>query len=368
MTIVIIGLSITSSWGNGHASTYRALARGLESRGHHLLFLERDMPWYAGNRDLPRPSYCRVSLYNDTRDLERLYGDEIGGADLVMVGSYVPDGVEVADVVLRLATGCTAFYDIDTPIALAALRQGQADYIDRRQIPAFDLYLSFTGGPTLTRLEREFGAPLARPLYCSVDAEAYRPAEDITRDCDLGYLGTYSVDRQPTLEALLIEPARRWPVGRFLVAGAQYPDSVVFPSNVHRIQHLSPRQHPNFYNRSRYTLNVTRRDMIVAGYSPSVRLFEAAACATPIISDRWPGLSTFFQPGEEILLATRPRDVLAYLREMSEAERARIGARGRARVLASHTSIHRARELEAYVAEATGGDSTDADTDVMRSA
>jgi spore maturation protein CgeB len=354
MNIVIIGLSITSSWGNGHASTYRALVRGLASRGHDVLFLERDEPWYAGNRDLPRPPYCRVELYEKTTDLRDRYAADIATADLVIVGSYVPDGIAVADLVLRQASRCTAFYDIDTPVTLAALRTGRAEYIDEPQIPAFDLYLSFTGGPMLSQLEEELGARLARPLYCSVDPDAYRPAGEAVTDRDLSYLGTYSADRQPTLEALLLAPARAWHDGRFIVAGAQYPAAMPFPANVERIVHLAPTEHPAFYNRSRFTLNVTRRDMIAAGYSPSVRLFEAAACATPIISDRWPGLSTLFVPGEEILLAERATDVLSYLREMPDAERAHIGRRGRERVLASHTSVHRAIELEAYVIEAAG--------------
>jgi spore maturation protein CgeB len=360
MTIVIIGLSITSSWGNGHASTYRALIRGLASRGHRVVFLERDAPWYAENRDLPDPPYCRVDLYTDVQELDRRYGEAIAAADLVIVGSYVPDGVAAIDVALRRASGPTAFYDIDTPVTLALLQGQGAEYIDRRQIPRFDLYLSFTGGPTLDRLERRFGARLARPLYCSVDLEIYRPELPDATEIDLGYLGTYSTDRQPTLDALLVAPARAWSAGRFLVAGAQYPDTISFPDNVQRVIHLSPRQHPAFYNRSRYTLNITRRAMIASGHSPSVRLFEAAACGTPIISDVWPGLNAFFTPEREILLARSTADVLRYLQELGDAERREIGERGRERVLAAHTSAHRAIELERYVSEVSGRLSTPA--------
>jgi spore maturation protein CgeB len=354
MKIVVVGLSITSSWGNGHASTYRALVRALAGRGHHVLFLERDLPWYRANRDLPHPPYCRLGLFQETRDLGRWYAEDISTADLVIIGSYVPDGSEVIDVVQRIALGCTAFYDIDTPVTLAALRRGKAEYLDRRQIPWFDLYLSFTGGPTLQRLEQEFEARRARALYCSVDAEAYLPSPAMVRDYDLGYLGTYSTDRQPTLDTLLNQPARAWPEGRFVVAGPQYPASVRFAPNVERIIHVPPAGHSAFYNRSRFTLNITRRDMIEAGYSPSVRLFEAAACGTPIISDRWHGLNTLFVLGQEILLADTAADVLAYLRDLPEADRQRVGQRGRERVLGSHTSTHRATELEGYVAEALG--------------
>lgn len=348
MNIVILGLSITSSWGNGHATTYRGLVRALAARGHDVLFLERNAPWYAENRDLPSPPYCRTRLYESLEDLEVRFAAEIRGADLVVVGSYVPEGTAVGDAVFRLATGVTAFYDIDTPVTLARIDRG-IDYIEPRQIPRYDLYLSFTGGPTLDLLHERYRSPRPRPLYCSVDPEHYRPDPGRAPDLDLGYLGTFSEDRQPVLNRLLLQAAYRWPAGRFAVAGPQYPGTIVWPDNVERTEHLEPTLHRRFYTRVRYALNVTRRDMVVAGYSPSVRLFEAAACGTPIISDQWRGIGRFFTPATEILLSNGPKQTVGYLRDLSETDRLDIGRRARARVLQSHTAAHRAAELEGYV-------------------
>ena len=354
MKIVILGLSITSSWGNGHATTYRSLARALARRGHTVTFFERDVPWYAENRDLPQPRYCRTHLYESVAELRGLALAEMASADLTILGSYVPQGREVADLVLASAGGVTAFYDIDTPITVSALEKDRAEYIERRHVPEFDLYLSFTGGPILEQLETHFGAQRPRPLYCSVDPDLYFPREQPPA-WDLGYLGTYSPDRQPAVSRLLLEPAAAWPGGRFVVAGPQYPETMVCPPNVERIEHLAPDGHRDFYTRQRFTLNVTRQDMIAAGYSPSVRLFEAAACGTPIISDRWTGLDTFFEPGREILLAANAEEVLGWLHDLSDGERAAIGQRARDRVLAAHTADHRAMELEACVAEVENG-------------
>ena len=348
LRIVILGLSITSSWGNGHATTYRGLVRELARRGHDVLFLERDVPWYAGHRDLPEPPFGRTALYTDLAGLQRDHAADIAAADLVIVGSFVPDGVAVGDWVQSQAPGRSAFYDIDTPVTLAALaRSGGTPYLAARQVAGYDLYLSFTGGPTLERLEREFGSPAARVLYCSVDPELYHP-EAVAQDCDLGYMGTYSDDRQPTLEALLLEPARRWSAGRFEVAGAQYPEGIAWPPNVRYTAHLPPAQHRAFYNRQRFTLNVTRADMIRAGWSPSVRIFEAAACGTPIVSDRWDGIESLLVPGEEIFLADTPEEVLALLRDLPDAERRAVGERARRRILSEHTAAHRAAELEGH--------------------
>ncbi len=351
LSIVILGLSITSSWGNGHATTYRALVRALAARGHSLLFLERDKPWYADNRDLPHPPYGRTELYDSLEELQDRFATDVSRADLAIVGSFVPDGIAVGRWAVKTARGLTAFYDIDTPITLARLRRGDLDYLSADLIPQYDIYLSFTGGPTLDRLERDYGSPMARTLYCSVDPEHYYP-ETVEPAWDLGYLGTYSDDRQPALDRLLSEPARAWPEGRFVVAGPQYPATLNWPPNVRRIEHLSPAEHRRFYNAQRFTLNITRADMKQAGWSPSVRLFEAAACATPIISDWWPGLDELFEPGRDILPAHDSAAVLESRRFMSDGERRRLGERARRRILDQHTADHRAMELEAYVAAA----------------
>ncbi|HTL42832.1 MAG TPA: glycosyltransferase [Vicinamibacterales bacterium] len=351
MRIAIFGLSITSSWGNGHATTYRALVRALAARGHDIAFFERDAPWYADNRDLPEPPYCRTIIYESLADLRDLAAGELAECDLAIVGSYVPDGIEVGDFVQSRARALTAFYDIDTPVTLAKLAAGRIDYLSARQIPRYDMYLSFTGGPTLDLLQSTYGSPMARPLYCSVDPELYFP-EDAPARWDLAYLGTYSADRQPVLNRLMLRAASRWREGRFVVAGPQYPDGIEWPANVERVMHLAPAEHRAFYNSTRFTLNVTRADMVKAGYSPSVRLFEAAACATPIISDDWKGLDRLFTPAAEILISTSARDTLAYLRDLGDGDRRAIGERARQRVLGAHTSRHRAIELETYAAEA----------------
>jgi spore maturation protein CgeB len=349
MRLVVLGLSLSSSWGNGHATTYRALLRALHRRGHDILFLEREQPWYAEHRDLPAADYCDLRFYNRVEDLQR-YERGFASADAVIVGSYVPDGTQVIAWLRPRVRNLLAFYDIDTPVTLRALEQGGAPFLTPEQIPLFDLYLSFTGGPTLRLLERTYGARMARALYCAVDPESHAPVPAEIK-WDLGYLGTYSDDRQPTLERLLIEPARARPDLRFVVAGPLYPPAIEWPANVARIDHVGPEDHARFYASLRWTLNVTRADMRRHGYSPSVRLFEAGACGVPIISDDWPGLASLFRPGKEIVLAETMQHVLAAL-AMPEAGRRAIGAAGRTRTLEAHTANTRAEQLEEYFQEA----------------
>ncbi|RJP14330.1 MAG: glycosyltransferase [Candidatus Abyssobacteria bacterium SURF_5] len=351
LDIVFIGLTITSSWGNGHATTYRSLIKALSQRGHRILFLERDMPWYASNRDLPVPPHGRTELYSGIEELKERFAEEVRLADIVVVGSFVPDGVEVGRWVTETVKKVSAFYDIDTPLTMAKLQNADFEYLAPDLIPQYDLYFSFTGGPILARLERDYGSPMARALYCAVDPDAYYPC---CGHCsyDLGYMGTYSSDRQPVLSRLMLQPAIRWRKGRFIVAGPQYPTGVRWPKNVERVEHLPPDRHCSFYNAQRFTLNVTRADMVKAGYSPSVRLFEAAACATPIISDYWEGLESFFIPGVEILLSQKPEDTLNFLKKLPDEERRLVGERARMRVLTQHTAMHRAEEFEQCAREA----------------
>lgn len=351
--IIFIGLSITSSWGNDHASTYRSLIRGLHERGHKVLFLERDQPWYARNRDAPILPYCQSRLYMDVEELRARFTPRIRAAAAVIVGSYVDDGRRVCRWVLDHAEGVKVFYDIDTPVTLQCLRDDSCEYLSVAQVAEFDMMLSFTGGPSLQLLEREFGARCARALYCSVEVDQYQPTGQ-RRDIELGYLGTYSDDRQPWLEQLLNEPARRLPKRRFAVAGTQYPSHLVWPRNVQRIDHIAPGSHVQFYGRQRFTLNLTRSDMRTVGYCPSVRLLEAVACGTPVIANEWAGLSEMLEPGKEILLARSTDDVTCHLDTISDEAAQQIADAARERICAEHSSARRAEQLESYLDEVCG--------------
>ena len=354
MKLVVFGLTISSSWGNGHATTYRALLRAFRERGHEITFYEWDAPWYSGNRDMARPGFVDLKLYEEWNAVAPRALAEAKEADAVIVGSYVKDGPRVIDALAEAGVDPLFFYDIDTPVTVAALRTGGTEYLRPDQVPLFTRYLSFTGGPFLHEvLERELGAREARPLYCSVDVDRYQPTEiDPLLVSDLAYMGTYAPDRQPVLERYLLEPARRMPERKFYVAGPQYPADTAWPQNVLHNPHLPPSLHPVFYSSARWQLNATRADMVAAGWSPSVRLFEAAACGAAIISDRWPGIDHFLTPGTEILLPSTTEEVVQILADTHDDDRRAIGLAARARIVAEHTAEHRAEELESLVGTA----------------
>jgi spore maturation protein CgeB len=358
MKLVVFGLSVSSSWGNGHAVLWRALIRALTSGGHFVVFFERDVPWYAQHRDLHAIEGGRLVLYPSWEEIQPEARRELADADAAVVTSYCPDGIDATELVLE-APGLHVFYDLDTPVTLARLAAGEPlEAIGPRGLAPFDLVLSYTGGGALTALTEQLGARRVAPLYGSVDAERYRPAPASSEGrAALSYLGTYAADRQDAVDALFLEPARQRPGLRFVIGGAQYPRDFAWTDNIFFWRHVAPGDHPRFYAAARATLNVTRRAMAESGWCPSGRLFEAAACAVPIVSDWWDGLDEFFVPDREILIVRNTEHVLAAL-DLSDAEIDRIGEAARARALADHTAARRADELLGLLADPAGAAAT----------
>ncbi len=347
MRLVVFGLTVSSSWGNGHATLWRGLIRGLARHGCAVTFFERDQPFYAEHRDLHAlEERSELVLYRDWGEALPRARAALRGADAAIVTSYCADAEAAADLLAEAAPGVAAFYDMDTPVTLARLRAGERPaYVPTGGLGGFDLVLSYTGGGALDALRERLGARRTAALYGHADpALHHRTAPDGRFGCDLSYLGTYAADRQAAVERLFVEPARRRPDARFVLAGSGYPADFPWTDNIWFLRHMPPPEHPAFFSSSRLTLNVTRADMAAMGWCPSGRLFEAAACACPVVSDRWPGIDEAFTPGEEILLAAGPDDVAAAL-DLAPERLAAIGEAARARVLAEHTSAHRAAEL-----------------------
>jgi spore maturation protein CgeB len=348
--IVVFGLTISSAWGNGHATLWRGLCRALAARGHHVTFFERDVPYYAAHRDSACPDGCDLRLYDEWKSIVPAAVRAVRDSDVAMVTSYCPDAQRASEIVLGSNSALRVFYDLDTGVTLTRVKAGErVPYLPVAGFRDFDLVLSYTGGRALDELKQRLGARRVAPLYGSVDPDAHRrvDASEIPR-ANLSYLGTYASDRQQRLEALFVEPARRRPGGRFVIGGSQYPSDFPWTANIYYVWHTPPPAHPAFYCSSAITLNVTRGAMADMGYCPSGRLFEAAACATPILSDTWEGLDSFFEPGREILIASTTDEALGAI-DRSPDELGRIGAAARERVLAEHTAACRAREFERAV-------------------
>jgi spore maturation protein CgeB len=347
MKLVVFGLAISSSWGNGHATLWRGLCRALADRGHLVVFFEQDVPYYAAHRDLWTLTDGRLYLYPSWDAIASTAASEVADADATIITSFCPDALAAERLLSDSICPRKVFYDLDTAVTLDRLDRGETvPYIGAHGLAMYDLVLSYTGGRSLTQLRDRLGARRTAPLYGSVDPSAHQPAPpvDLLR-ADLSYLGTYADDRQDGVDRLFLEPARRLPAHRFVLGGSQYPADFPWTANVFYMRHVAPEYHPAFYCSSRVTLNVTRRAMAETGFCPSGRLFEAAACGVPILSDSWEGLDQFFQPGEEILVAHDADDTVAAIHR-GDAELTAIARAARERTLEDHTAMRRAVELE----------------------
>jgi spore maturation protein CgeB len=348
MHFVVFGLSISSSWGNGHATLWRGILRAMAERGHTASFYEKDAPYYASNRDGWRcPDGVGLRLYDSLDAVRRAAAREVDSADVALWTSYCPDGARISQMILESRATIKAFYDLDTPVTLSALCSGAAvEYLPPGGLGEFDLVLSYTGGRAIEELRSRLGASRVVPLYGSFDPETHRPVPtmDEFRGA-LCYLGTFAADRQRALEELFVMPASRMPEQRFVMGGAQYPETFPWTSNIFFVRHLRPMLHPAFFCSARATLNITRSHMAEYGYCPSGRLFEAAACGAVILSDWWEGLDTFFALGEEILRVASADDVVDVL-GLSDRELRDIGDAARQRALEQHTAARRVAELE----------------------
>jgi spore maturation protein CgeB len=342
----VFGLTISTTWGNGHATLWRGLAAALARLGHSITFFERDLPYYAPHRDMSEIPGGQLRLYRDWEDALPQARGALAECDVAMVTSYCPDGVAAGELVADSRAPLKVFYDMDTPVTVERAQQGlPVEYIGPRGLSGYDLVLSFTGGEALKALRDILGARRTAALYGSVDPAVHYPVPPHEGyRSDFSYLGTYAANRQGALEMLFLEPARRMPDRKFVIGGAQYPVDFPWLPNVFFVRHLPPSEHPAFYCSSPLTLNVTRAPMAAMGWCPSGRLFEAAACGTPVVSDAWAGMETFFRPGEEILVARNPSEVVDAL-SRSPQELERIGRAARERALADHTADRRAREL-----------------------
>jgi len=366
MKIVIFGLTISSSWGNGHATPYRALIRALDRLGHEVHFFEKDVPYYSSRRDFDSCSYCGLTLYSSWAEVRDAALSTAADSDVVMTASFLPEGAQINDEVLELPRPLHIFYDLDTPVTLRNMSHSGVEYLRPEQLREFDLILSFTGGLVLRELEQEYDARVVRPLYGCVDPDDYlraQPSREFA--CHLSYMGTYSADRQEKLNELLLEPARRHPGKSFLLAGSLYPWQWRWPANVLRVEHVPPADHPRFYSSSRMTLNLTRGEMAANGWCPSGRFFEAAACGTPLITDAWQGLEAFFDSEHELRVVETAEDVERALKAPDCILQA-MADHARERTLAEHTGMVRAKQLLAYLEEARNHGAAMAEKEVMQ--
>jgi spore maturation protein CgeB len=348
MKICFFGSSLVSSYWNGAATYYRGLLKAMAALDYEIVFYEPDAFSRQQHRDIPDPEWAQVVVYPATdAGWQAALDTAARHADLLVKASGI--GVfdrELESAVLHAARPCTivAFWDVDAPATLDAIDRDHTNPL-QKLIPRYDLVLTYGGGAAVVRAYDRLGARTCVPIYNALDPQTHHPmARSDGFACDFGFLGNRLPDRESRVEEFFLEPARRLADRRFLLGGAGWESKSV-PPNVRLAGHVGTKHHNAFFCSGLATLNINRESMARYGFSPPTRVFEAAGAAACVITDTWPGIETFFEPGKELLTADGADAVTAILAGLGPEQARRIGRAARARALAEHTYAHRAKQL-----------------------
>lgn len=353
LRIAFFGSSLLSAWWNGAATYYRGLIRALSERGHRATFYEPDIFKRQANRDMEPPDWARVVVYPDDETALREKLAEAADADVIVKASGVGafDRLLEHEVLgLKRPGNAVVYWDVDAPATLERVGGDPNDPF-RSLIPAYDLVLTYGGGPPVAEAYETLGARRCVPIYNALDAVTHHPAErDPRYEADLVFVGNRLPDREERVEEFFFRAADLCPRQRFLLGGNGWHERDV-PANVERLGHVYTRDHNVINASARCVLNISRASMARFGYSPATRVFEAAGAGACLITDAWHGIDHFFVPDEEILVAENGEEVAELLGSLKPERAAAIGRAALERVRAEHTYARRAEQTEALLTE-----------------
>jgi spore maturation protein CgeB len=237
------------------------------------------------------------------------------------------------------------FWDVDAAATLDRLEADEHDPL-RGLVPEFDLVLTYGGGDPVVQRYGELGAAACVPVYNAVDPDTHYPVEPDERfGCDLAFLGNRLPDRERRVEEFFFAAASRAPARSFLLGGSGW-EGKALPANVRPLGHVGTDDHNALNSTPLAVLNVTRESMVANGWSPATRVFEAAGAGACLITDAWPGIDLFLEPGREVLVAQDGDEVAGHLEALDPSRAAAIGHAAYDRVRRDHTYAQRAEQVE----------------------
>jgi spore maturation protein CgeB len=348
MRIAFFGSSLVSAYWNGAATYYRGIIRALADLGHEITFFEPDAYDRQKHRDIDDPPWARVVVYPALESGVAGVLEQASGADVVVKASGVGVFDELLEKeVLGLQGQRTSviFWDVDAPATLDRIAADPRDPM-RGNIPGYDLILTYGGGNPVVQAYLGLGARRCVPVYNGLDPRTHHPCPSEARfRADLSFLGNRLPDREVRVEEFFLGPAERMPDRSFLLGGSGWSDKPL-SRNVSYMGHVYTRDHNALNCSALAVLNISRESMARYGFSPATRVFEAAGAGACVISDRWEGLETFFEPEEEILVAANGEEVADQLEGLTGQRAMRIGKAALRRVLSEHTYGHRAKLVQ----------------------
>lgn len=347
--IAFFGSSLVSAYWNGAATYYRGIIRALHARGHQVTFYEPNAYGRQQHRDIPDPDWAKVVVYPGDDENQAFQAVlQAQGADLIVKASGVgvyDELLERAVLDLRKTGSMVAFWDVDAPVTLDRMENNPNDPF-RQLVSEYDVILTYGGGDPVVRAYRDFGARQCVPIYNALDPHTHYPVPADKRFAgDLGFLGNRLPDREARVEEFFLKVAERLPGRQFVLGGNGWQDKPM-SANVRYLGHVYTRDHNAFNGSAKAVLNINRESMARYGFSPPTRIFEAAGAGACLITDQWPGIDLFLEPGREVLVASRGEEVAQLLLDLTPEKAQAVGQAACRRVLSEHTYGHRAEQLE----------------------
>ncbi|HLJ85874.1 MAG TPA: glycosyltransferase [Candidatus Angelobacter sp.] len=346
MKIFVFGSSITSCYWNGAATYYRGIYKALHALGHQITFAEPDAYGRQQHKDGGDYSYVKSIVYTYEHEIPKLFY-AASESDLVIKHSGVgvfDEFLEAGVLHVQSAKTKVAFWDVDAPATLSRVESDRDDAF-RRLIPKYDYIFTYGGGSAVMDRYLRLGAASCHTIYNALSPESHFPtSRDSSLLCDLAFVGNRLPDREHRVEEFFLRVAQLEPGFRFILAGEGWANKPL-PQNVRWIGHLGTSKHNSVNCSARMVLNVNRDSMAGAGFSPPTRIFEAAGAGACVITDHWPGIEAFFEPGREVLVASHAGDVVKFLKTISHEEAGEIAQKMRQRALQEHTYELRAAQV-----------------------
>ncbi len=349
LEIAFFGSSLISAYWNGAATYYRGLIRALNARGHRITFYEPDAFGRQEHRDMADPDWARVVVYPGNDECAALAMlEKARAADLIIKASGVgvfDELLERAILDLKSPRRTVVFWDVDAPATLERVEQNPSDPF-RGLISAYDLILTYGGGPPVVKDYKKLGAAQCVPIYNALDPYTHFAVNPDPRfEADLAFLGNRLPDRERRVEEFFLSVADQLPDRQFLLGGSGWEDKPK-SKNVRLAGHVYTYEHNAFNSTAQTILNINRESMARYGFSPPTRIFEAAGAKACIITDLWEGVELFLEPGREIFTARSGREVIEILTSVSPQTARQMGQAACQHIFAAHTYTHRAEQLE----------------------
>lgn len=352
-TISFFGSSLVSAYWNGAATYYRGIIKYLNRLGYRVAFYEPDVYNRQQNRDIADPDYAEVIVYQNSLPALEKALKKAERSDIIIKASGVGVFDELLEYMLpqiKKENQRIIFWDVDAPATLDTVINNP-DSQFRKIISSYDYILTYGGGDPVVNTYKSLGARECIPVYNALDPEThFQVNQDERFACDVSFLGNRLPDREERVKSYFFNVAYKLPKMKFLLGGNGWSE-YHFPHNVKYVNHVFSKDHNAFNSSATFVLNVSRQSMANYGFSPATRVFEAAGAGACIITDYWAGISEFFTPGKEILVARDGNEAEYFMKDIGREEAEEIGRAAKERVLADHTYEKRAHFLNGILTE-----------------